>query len=115
MDAFKDTVARYNELAAKGADDDFGKEPQYLKPIDTPPFYGVHMQVRLSAIVSGILVNTDMQVVDAEGNAIKGLYAAGNTSGGFFSGVDYPLGIAGLSIGRAITGGYVAGRNAANA
>ena len=41
---------------------------------------------------------------------IRGLYAAGNASGGFYGGVDYPMNIEGLSIGRAVTAGYVAGR-----
>lgn len=34
----------------------------------------------------------------------------GNASGQFFGGVDYPMDIEGLSIGRAITGGYYAGK-----
>ncbi|MFR3273263.1 MAG: hypothetical protein ACLTQI_05300 [Slackia sp.] len=33
----------------------------------------------------------------------------GNASGQFFGGVDYPMDIEGLSIGRAITSGYVCG------
>ncbi len=114
-EAFEKTVARYNELVAKGLDEDFGKEAKYLKPIDTPPFYGVHNHVRLSAIVSGIKIDENMNVVDANEEPIKGLYAVGNTSGEFFGGVDYPLAIAGLSVGRAITGGYIAGENAAKA
>lgn len=115
VDAFESTVARYNELAANGADDDFGKEAQYLKPIDTPPFYGIHKHVRLSAIVSGVDVDEQLRVLDENGEPIGGLYAAGNTAGRFFSGVDYPLSIAGLSVGRAITTGYVAGESAATA
>ena len=37
----------------------------------------------------------------------------GNASGQFFGGVDYPLDIEGLSIGRAITSGYVTGAHVA--
>ena len=33
------TVARYNEMCAKGHDDDCLKEPVWLQPVDTPPFY----------------------------------------------------------------------------
>ena len=34
------SVERYNELAKSGVDVDFGKDQAYLKPIDTPPFWG---------------------------------------------------------------------------
>lgn len=34
----------------------------------------------------------------------------GNSSGQFFGGVDHPMDIEGLSIGRAITTGFVTGR-----
>ena len=45
---------------------------------------------------------------------IPGLYAAGNASGQFFGGVDYPMNIEGLSIGRAIASGYYVGRYVAS-
>jgi hypothetical protein len=40
------------------------------------------------------------------------LYASGNTSGGFF-GDTYPRNVAGISCGRAITFGRIAGKTAA--
>ena len=40
----------------------------------------------------------------------RGLYAVGNCSGGFYGGVDYPLTVGGLSIGRCYTEGYVTGK-----
>ena len=41
---------------------------------------------------------------------LEGLYAVGNCSGGFYGGVDYPLTVGGLSIGRCYTEGYVTGK-----
>ncbi len=38
---FVDQVNRYNELCAAGADDDFGKNPMYMVPIDSAPYYAV--------------------------------------------------------------------------
>lgn len=111
--ALEQTVEAYNALAQQGADSNFGKEAKYVKSIVRPPFYGAHLQVRVSAITSGIVVDKDLRVLDGDGEPIKGLFAAGNTAGRFFGGVDYPLDIAGLSVGRAITGGYVAGKIAA--
>jgi len=53
-----------------------------------------------------------MQVLDTEHRAIPGLYAAGNASGGFFAN-DYPTDVIGVSHGRALTFGRIAGLNAA--
>ena len=110
VDAFVKTVERYNELAEKGIDEDMGKPAQFLKAIKQPPFYGIHRHIGLSTIIHGVNVNKDMQVLNAEGAPIEGLFAVGNASGQFFGGVDYPMDIEGLSIGRAITSGYYTGR-----
>ena len=110
-DAFKKAVARYNELAAAGSDQDFGKPAKWLTTIDTPPFYGIHRHVRVSAIVSGVNVGPHMEVLKAGSNdPIPGLFAVGNTAGNFFSGVDYTMWMPGLSLGRAHTEGYVTGK-----
>jgi predicted oxidoreductase len=69
--------------------------------------------VRISAICSGLLVNENHQCLNAEGNPIKGLYAIGNLGGGFYGGVDYPLTVYGLSLGRCYTFGYLAGKHVA--
>ena len=113
--AFKKAVERYNELVAKGVDEDFGKETKYLAPIDTPPFYGIHRHVRVSAIVSGVNVDEHMRVLkDGTNEAIPGLFAIGNVAGNFFAGVDYTMWMPGLSLGRAHTQGYVAGKYVAS-
>ena len=69
----------------------------------------------LSAIIGGLLINADNQVLKAdEHTPIDGLFAVGNVSGCFYGGVDYPMDVLGLSIGRAITGGYLAGKHVAS-
>ena len=45
-----------------------------------------------------------------EGEVIENLYAIGNCSGHFYGGIDYPLTVFGLSLGRCYTEGYVIGR-----
>ena len=84
-----------------------------LHPINTPPFYGIHRTVRLSTICSGLLVDKNNQCLDADAKPIKGLYAIGNLGGGFYGGVDYPLTVFGLSLGRCYTFGYLAGKHVA--
>jgi succinate dehydrogenase/fumarate reductase flavoprotein subunit len=108
-----DSVKRYNELAATGKDDDFGKPAKFMVPVEKAPFYGIHRTVRVSAICSGMLVNENHQALNGEGKTIKGLYVVGNLGGGFYGGVDYPLTVYGLSLGRCYTFGYLAGRHVA--
>ncbi len=108
--AFTASVKRYNEMAAAGKDSDFGVPAQYLKPIDTPPYYGIHRWVRISAICSGVDVNENHECLTPEGEVIENLYAVGNCSGNFYGGIDYPLTVFGLSLGRCYTEGYVIGR-----
>ena len=108
--AFAKTVARYNELCALGVDEDMGKAAKWLKPIVTPPFYGIHRRIGLSTIIHGVNVNADMQVLDKDGAPIEGLYSIGNCAGNFFGSPDYPMTVPGLSLGRCHTQGYVVGR-----
>ena len=114
-DTFVATVNRYNELCAKGADDDFGKDAMYMVPADSAPYYAcVRGSHRKSAILSGLVCDGNHQCLNGEMQPIRGLFAAGNASGQFFGGVDYPMNIEGLSIGRAITSGYVVGKYVAS-
>lgn len=110
-DVLQATVERYNELAEQGEDVDFGKSAEMMAPIDTAPFYAARVPITLLIVLGGLHVNPDLQVLDAEGEVIEGLYAAGNTAGGFFAN-DYPVIVPGLSHSRALTFGRIAGKNA---
>jgi len=112
VENFRPTIARYNELARNGKDLDFGKHRDRLTTIEKPPFYACKMESRLMVILSGLKVNTRLQVLDTERNVIPGLYAAGNVSGSFF-GTMYPTTVPGLTHSRAWTFGRLAGLNAA--
>ena len=57
-----------------------------------------------------LIVDTECRVLDKDRQPIDGLFAVGNVSGCFYGGVDYPMDVLGLSIGRAITSGYYTGR-----
>jgi succinate dehydrogenase/fumarate reductase flavoprotein subunit len=110
---FVATIKRYNAIVASGKDVDFGKPANLLHPVDAPPFYGIHRTIRISAICSGLLVDENHQCLDADAKLISGLYAVGNLGGGFYGGVDYPLTVFGLSLGRCYTFGYLAGKHVA--
>jgi fumarate reductase flavoprotein subunit len=106
------TVARYNQLAKDGKDLDFGVAAEKMKPVRKAPFFAMEVRNFCLVTVSGLRINEQMQVLDRQGEIIPGLYAAGNTSGGFFSDT-YPRNVHGISHGRAITFGRLAALHAA--
>ena len=104
------TIERYNELAEKGEDEDFGKRASRMFAIDKPPFYGYKLtDTVLLVCMGGLETTVDFQVLDTEDDPIPGLYAVGNTQGGRFL-VDYPLPCPGISHGMAMTHGMLVGR-----
>jgi uncharacterized protein with FMN-binding domain len=82
---FLETVERYNELCDKGVDDDFGKQSKDMTPIKEGPFYGIAVGAWILATMNGVRVNTNLEAVDENGDALGGLYMIGNDMGGFFS------------------------------
>lgn len=115
LENFVATIEHYNELCEAGKDTDFGKDPSLMCALTTPPFYGYKGTKKVGALmvtVGGLLVDEDGRVLDQRYNAIPGLYAAGNASGGRF-GWQYFTSIAGQSLSMAETLGMLAGQNAA--
>ena len=104
-------MERYNSLAAGGKDVDFGVEAGKMKPVEVAPYYAVKVFNFCLVTVSGLTINTNMQVMDTEAKVIPGLYASGNTSGGFFADA-YPRNVHGASHGRAMTFGRLAALHA---
>jgi succinate dehydrogenase/fumarate reductase flavoprotein subunit len=103
--ALKQSVERYNEFCEKGFDEEFGKDPKYLKPIKTAPFWGVRQWIRVTAICGGIKVDGNYQVLDMAGKPIEGLYGAGFTAGDLSGDVDWSIYLGGLSCGSCFTSG----------
>lgn len=86
----------------------------FLYPVVKAPFYAAKVGVALLAVVGGLSVNTDLQVLDDEKKPIEGLYATGNTSGDLYA-IDYPINMAGNSNGRCVIWGYLLGKTMAKA
>ena len=86
----------------------------FLYPVGKAPFYAAKVGVALLAVVGGLSVNTDLQVLDDEKKPIEGLYATGNTSGDLYA-IDYPINMAGNSNGRCVIWGYLLGKTMAKA
>lgn len=111
-EAFAATVARYNELVDAGKDTDFGKQPARLTAVKEAPFYAICRQPRLLCALGGLIINDHMEVLDDEGAVIENLYACGNNSGNWFGGLEHPMVIPGMSLGRAAVTGHLAGLSA---
>ncbi len=101
------TVTRFNDFAARGVDEDFGRgdEPydrafsggaSPLCPIDRPPFHAAAFGVSDLGTKGGLRTDAAARVLDTSGRPIAGLYAAGNTmaapSGTVYPGGGNPIG-----------------------
>lgn len=76
------TVEKYNSFVEKGEDADFGRNASYLTmKIGAGPYYLIEQKPRFATTMGGLVVNANMQVLNQEGSAISGLYAAGETCG----------------------------------
>lgn len=95
------TLDRYNEFAKDNKDPDFGKQT-IVQTIDHPPYViGKEFQnVHFSC--GGLRITPNTEVVDTEGNVIKGLYAAGEVAGGIHG--------TNRAGGNALTANFVFGR-----
>ena len=97
------TVKRYNQMVDLGVDPDFAKpSPKYK--IETPPFYAAWATFTVHDTYAGLRINMKCQVMDMKGQVIPGLYCGGESAAGCSQ----------HGLGRCITQGYIAGREAAN-
>lgn len=97
------TVARYNTIVDFGYDPDFEK-PNPTHKIQTPPFYAAWATPVVHDTYAGLRINMKCQVLDFNGQVIPGLYCGGESAGGCSQ----------HGQGRAITQGFIAGKEAAN-
>ena len=110
-----DSVARYNTFCQSGRDEDFGKDPSLLVPLDTAPYYAMLTDRRKGGAmgpmvtVDGLWTDDHQQVYDQQLDVIPGLFATGNCCGRRF-GVQYSTPVAGVSIGIAWTLGRELGK-----
>ncbi|MBA4088969.1 FAD-binding protein [Sphingobium sp. 3R8] len=121
--ALASTVTRFNDNAGRGEDPDFHRgEAAYdkmygdprqvpnpcLRPIDQGPFYAIPIYPGDIGTNGGLRTNATAQVLDEAGAPIAGLYAVGNNAASAM-GESYPG--AGVTIGPAMTFGYIAARH----
>ncbi|MCI8663485.1 MAG: FAD-binding protein [Hungatella sp.] len=117
-DALVETVNAYNKAVEEGKTDEFGRDfsntptaySVAVNKIEGDKYYAVPIKALVVMTLGGVTINNDMQVVDEAGNAIPGLYAAGEVVGGiwgkFVSG--------GTGVMGPVAFGRITGRNVVN-
>ena len=110
-------VKKYNDACAKGVDEEFGKDPSMLVAIpENGPYYAFVGASYIYSTVGGLDVDTNIQVLDTDGNTIDGFYAVGTDSlGVLFSEQREYVTYGGAAQGWAYTSGRLAGVHAAQA
>lgn len=110
--ALKATVERYNELCAKGNDDDFGKKAELMIALDQGPFYIAQLGYSFFFETGGIVTDKQRRVLKEDGEPIGGLYAAGNDGNMLYRHV-YTINIGGTAFGNQVNSGREAAQSAA--
>lgn len=119
------TVAIYNQGARQGRDPQFGRgetsfnrylaDPDHkpnpaVAPLETGPFYAVKLEMGDLGTFDGLETTVQGNVLDRAGKPIPGLYAVGNDRASIMGG-NYPG--AGITLGPAMTFGWITGRHLA--
>ena len=123
----EETVTGYNRGAREGRDDQFhrgetsfnryladpdNKPNPCVAPLDHAPFYAVRMEMGDLGTFDGLKTSVTGEVLDRQGGAIPGLFAVGNDRASIMGGT-YPG--AGITLGPAMTFGWITGRHLAGA
>ena len=80
-EAFEKTITEWNDSVAKKEDTAFGRT-SFAEPLDTAPFYAIKVTPGVHHTMGGLRINGLTEVLDKDGNAIPGLFAAGEVTGG---------------------------------
>ncbi|MGM9614728.1 MAG: FAD-dependent oxidoreductase [Oscillospiraceae bacterium] len=109
------SLAQYNEYAHAGRDEEFGRAPEVLFPVENGPFFLQVVQenaliANYMVTMGGLYVDGEQRVLGEEFLPIRGLFATGNTTGGRF-GRDYFTPTNGVSIGMAVCLGRECGKS----
>ncbi|WP_148667920.1 FAD-dependent oxidoreductase [Streptomyces sp. WAC05950] len=125
--ALRATLGRFNAQAWSGTDSDFHRgdtaydhyytDPNVLPnsclaPVWVPPFYAFKIVPGDLGTKGGIVTDARARALRADGSVIRGLYAAGNASAAVMG---HSYAGAGSTIGPAMTFGYVAANDIADA
>ena len=83
--ALEETMNSWNAAVAAQNDAEFGRL-SFANPLDTAPYYAVKVAPGIHHTMGGLAINTAAEVLTEAGEAIPGLFAAGEITGGVHGG-----------------------------
>ncbi len=81
-----ETLKVWNTAVAEKKDGEFGRETGMENDITKGPFYAIKIAPGVHHTMGGVEINTDAEVINTDGEAIQGLFAAGEVTGGIHGG-----------------------------
>lgn len=81
-EGLNETLEKYNRYCEQKYDDEFAKNPAFLRPVRRGKFFALRVYKGGYQGMGGIKINGKCEVLDTEHRAIKGLYAAGDCCAG---------------------------------
>ena len=105
---FAATMETWNKAVADQKDDEFGRR-SFASALDTAPYYAIKVSPGIHHTMGGVKINTNAEVLTEAGEAIPGLYAAGEVTGG----VHGANRLGGNAVADIVVFGRIAAQNAA--
>ena len=109
-DNLEKTMTDYNRYAENGKDPEFHR-PDGFPKVDKPKYYAIEITPAIHYYMGGLTIDGKTRVINTKGQPIKGLFAAGEVTGG----VHGKNRLGGNSISETITFGRIAGTQAVKA
>ena len=78
---FTSTMNTWNQAVEAKSDAEFGRT-SFANPLATAPYYAIKITPAVHHTMGGIVINPKAEVLNEKGEAISGLYAAGEVTGG---------------------------------
>lgn len=118
----RSTIDEFNKYAVRGEDPQFGKGSKAYNrfqgdalhqpnpcvgPIEDGPFYAIKLVIGDIGTFAGLVTDRNCRVLNAQRQPVQGLFAVGNDVSSIMGG-NYPG--AGITLGPALTFGYIAGK-----
>lgn len=105
----QETVDTWNKAVADKKDTEFKRETGMDNGLDGKEFYAIKIAPGIHYTMGGVKINTKTEVLDKDGKAIPGLFAAGEVTGGLHG----ENRIGGNSVGDIIVFGRESGKQSA--
>jgi len=81
-----ETLSNWNKYVADKNDPDFGRTTGMEMDLSQAPYYAIKIAPGIHHTMGGVHIDTSAKVIDTDGNAIPGLFAAGEVVGGVHGG-----------------------------